>query len=253
MQIETNGHRLNVIQQGPDTGRPVVLLHHGLGAARSWEHTLPALAEAGYFVTAYDRWGYGQSDSRPALDLPDFQSDVNDLAALLDQLSLHQPVLVGHSDGGTIALYLAASAPEALAGLVTVAAHIYLEPKMIPAIQALREAYDQHAAFRKGLARLHGSQVQQVFENWYQGWRAAHARGLEAWDMRPLLGRITCPALVVQGLEDEHATPQHAQDLAAGIPGAQLWLVPRGSHLLPQDSPAAFVTRLLDFLKGVWK
>ena len=252
MRIGINGHHLNVVQQGPAAGKPVVLLHHGLGAVQSWREVQPALAEAGYFVTAYDRWGYGQSDPRPALDLPGFETDVADLAALLQQLGLRQPALVGHSDGGTIALIQAARAPEALAGLVTVAAHIYVESKMIPAIQTLRETYDRNPAFRKGLERIHGHQAQAVFENWYQGWRAAHANGLDTWDMRPRLGQVTCPVLVVQGMEDEHASPQHAQDLAASLPGAQLWLVPGGGHLLPQDSPAAFVARLLDFLKGVW-
>lgn len=251
MRIEINGHRLNVVQQGPENGQAVVLLHHGLGAAQSWQEVQSALAGAGYHVTAYDRWGYGASDPRPFLELPGFAPDVADLASLLERLGLRRPVLVGHSDGGTIALYLATRLSAMLAGLVTVAAHIYVEPKMIPGMQALRQAYDQNPAFHKGLRRLHGNQAEAVFENWYQGWQAAHARGLAAWDMRPLLGQITCPALVVQGDADEHATPQHARDLADNLPGAQLWLVPGGSHLLPQDSPEIFVLRLVKFLKGV--
>lgn len=251
MEIEVNGHRLNVEQQGPVGGPSVVLLHHGLGAARSWRDTLPVLAAAGYFVTAYDRWGYGKSTERPALGVPYFQQDVADLMSILRELGLRKPVLVGHSDGGTIALYMAACCVEALSGLVTVAAHIYIEPKMIPGLLAVGQEHDENKIFREGMARMHGGQADAVFDNWFNGWRSLQANNQMDWDMRPLLGRITCPTLVMQGVEDEHATPQHAEDIAAGISGAQLCLIPKGRHMLPQDSPAAFHPRLLDFLKGV--
>jgi 3-oxoadipate enol-lactonase/4-carboxymuconolactone decarboxylase len=69
--------------------------------------------------------------------------------------------------------------------------------------------------------------------------------------MRPLLGRINAPTLVVQGLEDEHATPQHARDITDAIPGAVLWLVAGAKHMFPQDDPERFNTRLLDFLSEV--
>ena len=67
-----------------------------------------------------------------------------------------------------------------------------------------------NARFRQGLRRVHGEQAEQVFHNWYDGWRALE--GMD-WDMRPVLAQITCPALVVQGMQDEHATPQHARIL----------------------------------------
>jgi pimeloyl-ACP methyl ester carboxylesterase len=66
--------------------------------------------------------------------------------------------------------------------------------------------------------------------------------------MRPLLPQITCPTLVIQGEADEHATPQHARDIAKHIPGATLWLVPDGAHMLPQDVPDLFNNKLLEFL-----
>ena len=69
--------------------------------------------------------------------------------------------------------------------------------------------------------------------------------------MRPLLHRINCPVLVVQGQQDEHATPRHAEDLAGAIPSAELWLVEDGSHMLPRDLPEAFNQRVLEFLAPV--
>ena len=68
--------------------------------------------------------------------------------------------------------------------------------------------------------------------------------------MRPLLAGISCPALVIQGEQDEHATPQHARDIAAAIPGAELWLLPGAGHMLPQEAAERFNPRLIEFLSG---
>ena len=66
--------------------------------------------------------------------------------------------------------------------------------------------------------------------------------------MRPLLSKITCPTLVIQGEDDEHATLQHAQDIADGIPGSELWVPSGAAHMLPQEIPELLNTKLLEFL-----
>jgi pimeloyl-ACP methyl ester carboxylesterase len=68
--------------------------------------------------------------------------------------------------------------------------------------------------------------------------------------MRPLLGSITCPALIIQGEQDEHASPRHAQDIAEAIPGAKCWLLPGAGHMLPQDAAEAFNPQVIDFIHG---
>jgi pimeloyl-ACP methyl ester carboxylesterase len=156
-------------------------------------------------------------------------------------------MLIGHSDGGTIALYYAMQYPEKVAALVTVAAHIYLEPKMEPGIQGIRQTFEGDPRFRDGLHRLHGDKFESVFFNWFDGWHTPKAL---AWDLRPHLPEIACPTLVIQGEDDEHATPQHAHDVAEGIPDAELWLVPGAKHMLPQDSPEVFNLKLLEFLRA---
>lgn len=245
--LVVNGHRINVESRGPASGQPVVLMHHGLGAIRSWRKQIPVLVSAGYRVVAYDRWGYGRSDGRPALDLPEFNDDQADLLVLLDALALDRPILVGHSDGGSLALYFAAAHPERVKALAAVAAHIYLESKMLPSVEGVRQAFENDRDFRRRFRRVHGDKYASVFENWYSGWSNFQNLG---WDMRPVLAKILCPSLVVQGLEDEHATPQHARHLAEAIPAAQLWLVPEAAHMLPQDWPEIFNPRLLDFLQS---
>ena len=243
--LRINGHELYYEDHGLVDHPAVILLHHGLGAVQSWQEQVLALIESGYRVIVYDRWGYGRSSPRPALDLPTFTSDVNDLRALLLQLEISHPALVGHSDGGTLALYYAAQYPAQVRCLVAIAAHIYVEPSIPPGVKAVGDEYANNTRFRRGLRGVHGAQAEQVFRNWYGGWCALE--GLD-WDMRPVLAQVACPALVIQGLQDEHATPQHARDIAAAIPGAELWLVESAGHMLPQENAAVFNPRLLQFL-----
>jgi pimeloyl-ACP methyl ester carboxylesterase len=245
--VSINGHNLQVETYGLQDGPVVVLLHHGLGSARAWKAQTPALAAAGYRVIAYDRWGYGDSGTRPEPGMPLFEDDMLDLDALLDELGAQPVSLVGHSDGGTLALYYASQQPLRVARLVVVAAHIYIEPKMDTGIRGVRQVFDTDARFREGLQRVHGEKAESVFRHWFEGW--VKPENL-SWDMRPVLGQIACPTLVVQGVEDEHATPQHARDTAKAIPHANLWLLENAGHMLPQDRPDEFNARLLEFLNS---
>jgi len=72
---------------------------------------------------------------------------------------------------------------------------------------------------------------------------------MRAWDMRHVLAQISCPTLVVQGEEDEHATPQHAKDIAGSIPDSELWIIPGAKHMLPLENADEFNPRLIQFLK----
>jgi pimeloyl-ACP methyl ester carboxylesterase len=246
--IPTNGHHLHVHIHGSPDAPSVVLLHHGLGNARAWRRQTTALAAAGLRVIAYDRWGYGKSDVRQGLDIPYFEQDQADLLALLDYLSIQRAILVGHSDGGTIALSLAAHYPRRVLGLAAIAAHIYLEPQMLPAIEEARWVFLSDEQFRVKFREAHGEKWQCVFENWYQGWW--HLQSLN-WDMRPLLASIQCPCFVIQGELDEYTTPQHAREVAAAIPGATLWLAPGVDHMLQRQAPKQLNERLLRFIKDV--
>jgi pimeloyl-ACP methyl ester carboxylesterase len=242
---QVNNHTLHVESCGPEDGPAVVLLHHGLGSVYSWKDTLPVLGDAGYFAIAYDRWGYGRSGPREELSMPFFYDDLDDLDDLLTILGRDCVSLIGHSDGGTIALYYAAKFPEKVASLVTVAAHVYVEPKMESGIEGVRRSFERDQRFREALSRLHGEKVDQVFQGWYKGWRKPENLN---WDMRPALRRIECPALIVQGVDDEHATTKQAMDIASAIPNATAWLVHEANHMFPQERADEFNHRILTFL-----
>jgi pimeloyl-ACP methyl ester carboxylesterase len=244
-QVLVNGHQIYVETHGPLRGSPVILLHHGIGAARSWKEQTPILAKAGYRTLVYDRWGHGKSEARPRLGVPYFEEDLDDLDFLLNWFRLQQVVLIGHSDGGKIAMYYAARCPQRLFSLIVVSTHIYVEPKMSPGIQGVLHNFENDYRFREKLRRVHGDKAETLFHLWYEGW--TDPRNL-SWDMRPILSHISCPTLVIQGIQDEHATPQHARDIAAAIPCAELWLVPEATHMVPQDFPMIFNSKMLEFL-----
>jgi pimeloyl-ACP methyl ester carboxylesterase len=243
--IRINHRDLHMERYG-DPGAPtLILLHHGLGSTRAWRDQIFAFTAAGYHLVVYDRWGYGCSDPRPHLAVPGFEDDLTDLQALIAAIDPPSLALIGHSDGGTIALYQAIQYPATVSAMVIVAAHIYLEPKMEPGIQGIRWAFENQESFRKGMARAHGEKFESTFTNWFEGWHNPLA--LE-WDMRPLLKKIYCPVLVIQGEEDEHASSQQAIDLSENIPKSKLWLQPEAKHMLPQNMPETFNARVLSFL-----
>lgn len=243
--VPVNGHQIYVESHGSLQGQPVVLLHHGIGAVSSWKEQTPLLAEAGYRALVYDRWGHGKSEARPRLGMPYFEEDLADLERLLDQFHIQRAVLIGHSDGGKIAMYYAVRCPQRVVSLIVVSTHVYVEPKMSPGIQGVLKNFEDDDRFREKLRRVHGNKAEALFRSWYEGW--TDPRNL-SWDMRPILRQISCPTLVIQGLEDEHATSQHVRDIARAICGAELWLVPGATHMLPQDFPEAFNPKMLEFL-----
>jgi pimeloyl-ACP methyl ester carboxylesterase len=244
--LEINGRLLSIESTGPVDGPVVVFLHHGLGAIRSWKAQIPVFSAAGYQVLVYDRWGHGNSGHRQHWSMPDFEPDLADLEAILSEFGHRQVVLIGHSDGGNIAMLYALTHPDQVTRLVIIAAHIYVEPKMTSGIQAVRENFEGDPRFRSQMRRVHGENTERVFWGWFNGWTNP---GLLDWDMRSQLNQISTPTLVVQGREDEHASPEHARDLADTIPEAELWLVPEASHMLPQQIPDKFNQRSLVFLE----
>jgi pimeloyl-ACP methyl ester carboxylesterase len=178
--------------------------------------------------------------------MPRFEPDLRDLDALLAKLGIEQPALVGHSDGGKIAMYYAAANPGRVTCLAIVSAHIYVKPEMAPGIHAVRKDFESSTRFQMKMRRVHGDKAESLFWGWYQGWTAPEV--LE-WDLRPAIKHITCPTLVVQGLEDEHIRPAQARELAASLPNASLFLLPGAGHMLPLDFPEVFNPILLEFLE----
>lgn len=239
-----DNHALYWERHGRAEAGSVVLLHHGLGSVRSWRRQIPPLCDAGWEVLAYDRWGYGRSDPRPEFNDRFLLQDTHEAIQLLDLLGIGTATLVGHSDGGTIALLMAGMQPRRVSKMIVVAAHIYYEEKMRTGLLEIA-SQTKLPPLATALQREHGPRAADLTENWIKHWSNSNPTEL---DLSNRLKKIICPTLVIQGELDEHATEQHARDIAEGVQHGYLWLAPAVGHMLPHEISDEFNNRMLDFL-----
>ena len=160
------GRRIDAVEHpGDPTRRPLVLLHEGLGSVGLWRGFPGELAEAtGRRVLVFSRFGHGRSEPPPEPRTPAFfafEAEVV-LPAVLDQLGIERPILVGHSDGASIALIHAAGHP--VTGAVLMAPHTFVEPVTLDGIRAARDAF-RDGGLRERLARHHDD-VDAAFHGW---------------------------------------------------------------------------------------
>ena len=181
----------------------VILLHDGLGAIASWR-TLPQQLARVLNVNplAYDRHGYGRSQPREAFGARFMEAEVAPLLELADHLELARPFLVGHSDGGSIALLYAARHPGRVGAVVTEAAHAFVEPETQQGIRGL-VSLQRAGKTPSWLYKLHGERGDDVLRAWSDHWLGGvHAR----WNMLDQLEGVGCPLRVIQGDGDEFGT-----------------------------------------------
>ncbi|ANM32408.1 hypothetical protein ABI59_21110 [Acidobacteria bacterium Mor1] len=203
---------------GDPTRPSLVFMHEGLGCAAGWGDYPRRLCEAsGCRGLIYSRFGYGGS-SPAALPRPvSFMHDEAEhvLPALLDHLEVRAEVLVGHSDGGSIALLHAGKHDPAgrVRGLILEAPHLFVERICVERIAGLREEYRQ-GALRERLMRRHGDRVDEAFGGWVDVWLRPEFR---RWNIESALPGIRCPVVAFQGNADPYGTLEQVERLAAGV------------------------------------
>jgi pimeloyl-ACP methyl ester carboxylesterase len=225
---------------------PLLFLHEGLGSVGLWRgfHRRIA-AETGRRTVAYSRLGHGWSDPPPAPRTATFMHDEATvvLPALRAALALDAPVLVGHSDGGSIAL-LHAAGPEPVGALVVMAPHVFAEPFGLDGVRAARQAFDE-GDLRTRMARHHRD-PEITFRNWNDVWLSDAFRD---WDLRPELVGITCPTLGIQGTADPYGTVAHVEAVRDAARGPVELLVLDCGHAphleAPEPTTAAVVRHVL--------
>ncbi|UTW12776.1 alpha/beta fold hydrolase [Marinobacterium rhizophilum] len=236
------------------TATPVptlVLLHEALGCIAMWKDVPQQLAaRTGCDVFVYERRGYGGS-TPIALPRPgDYleQEGRDWLARILDSAAITGPViLVGHSDGGSIALVGAAVLGERVLGLVTMAAHIYIDHLTLAGIgEAVARYHAPGSDLPARLARYHGERTDLLFRAWHETWaRPAYA----TFDLSPWLSDIRCQALIMQGVDDQYGVPEQVSDICAGIgPRAQPLLIPDCGHIPHLEAPQQSLTAIVEFV-----
>ena len=212
--VTAGGHSLEYqLIPAHQINRPtLVLLHEGLGSVAMWRDFPARLAAAtGCGTLVYSRYGYGQSDVLREAFKPDFmhREAREALPELLAALDIRNPLLVGHSDGASIALLHAAEG-FAVAGMVVMAPHCFVEDVSIRSIQAAKIAFET-TDLPARLARYH-CDARRTFFGWNDIWLDPEFR---SWNIENCLARIRCPILAIQGVDDEYGTMAQIEVIAA--------------------------------------
>jgi pimeloyl-ACP methyl ester carboxylesterase len=247
------GHRLEYAWHGPPPAEAptLVLLHEGLGCVSTWRDFPARLAEAtGCGALVYSRAGYGASDPVP---LPRPLRFMHDEAAVLtevlDAASVSEALLVGHSDGASIAIVHAGRERDPrVRGLALLAPHVFCEDLTVRSIEAAAVAYER-GDLRRALERHHGANVDVAFRGWNRAWLDS---GFREWNLEEFLPGIRVPVLLVQGEQDEYGTLAQLDAIEAGCRGPVRRLVLRAcGHAPHRDQPSATLEAVEAFVREV--
>lgn len=226
---------------GPPT---IVMLHEGLGSIRGWRSVPWEIhRRTDECVLAYDRPGHGASGPAPTGPWPAdwLHGEAAFLPSLIAATGADAPLLVGHSDGGTAALLAEADGHLHARGILTLAAHSWVEQLCYDSIVAMRAQRDQIVA---GLTRTHANAA-ELFDAWSGVWVSDAFRD---WDIRPVLHGVSAPTLIAQGANDEYASQDHAHSTAAAVgANARSVLVDGVGHMMHHHDPAAIVDLIVSF------
>ncbi len=234
--VDAKDFRVRVKQISAEPGSrnfpPLVFLHEGLGSLEMWRNfpeTLCASLQMQGLV--YERRGYGKSDMLPEGPWPvDYLVTESQkyLPAVLDAWGIGECILIGHSDGGSIALIAAALMKDRIKAIITEAAHIYNEEITSAGIREVVKMYET-GNLREKLRRYHGKHTDAVFYRWADTWLSEE---FVTWNIERFLPDIQCPFLLIQGKNDEYATVKHAEDIARQVSGpVNLQIIPQCGHV----------------------
>jgi pimeloyl-ACP methyl ester carboxylesterase len=239
------GLRIEAVELAGDPDRrPLVLLHEGLGSVGLWRDFPADLhAATGRRVLAFSRHGHGRSEPPRRPRTPAFfhEEALDVLPALLPRLDASAPILVGHSDGASIALIHAAY--HQVTGLALIAPHVVVEDVTIEAIRATRERYER-GGLRERMARHHDD-PDAAFRGWCDVWLDPAFR---AWSIESEAQGVTAPVLLVQGSADPYGTVDQIDRIQARVRGRAERLVLEGAGHSPHlEQPQAVLRAIAAF------
>jgi pimeloyl-ACP methyl ester carboxylesterase len=228
---------------------PIVMLHEGLGSLAMWRDFPRLVADATRArVLVYSRRGYGQSDPLPGPRKVDYMhGEAQDvLPKLLRALDIRRPLLVGHSDGASIAIIHAGSGND-VAGLVLMAPHVFVEDLTVDSIAAIKEVW-KTSDMGNRLGRYHRD-AEHTFWGWNDIWLLPE---FKQWNIEAFVPRITVPMLVIQGLDDEYGTSAQCEAIKARAKApCALLMLENCKHSPHRDQPDRTLQAISRFHAGL--
>jgi pimeloyl-ACP methyl ester carboxylesterase len=260
--LHAGGHRLEYKRIRPHAhgtpsdraaaaGNPVlVFLHEGLGSTALWKNFPEAVVEAtGCNALVYSRYGYGKSDRLSAARTVDYmhREALEVLPAVLAAQEIENPVLVGHSDGASIALIHAGAGRWPVRGLVLMAPHVFVEDITVTSIAQAKVTFETTDLAVK-LGRYHDDAA-STFWGWNDIWLHPDFR---AWNIEEYLPHISAPVLLVQGEDDQYGTPAQVEAIARQVKGkVETVMLANCAHSPHVDQKEATVRAIEKFVKCV--
>ncbi len=252
--LEVAGQRLECRRIGvAGGGRPtLVFLHEGLGCVEMWKDFPQRLAAAtGLPAMVFTRAGYARSDPAPLPRPVDFMHTEGRevLPAVLAAAGLDDVILVGHSDGASIAIIAigAGVVPRARAA-VLIAPHVFNEQLCVDSIREAAETYRSNPRLRTALERYHGAQVDAAFWGWNDIWLHPD---FWHWNIEEFLPAITIPLLLVQGCDDQYGTTAQLDAIERQVAGAcRRAMIPGARHSPHHDAADRTLSEITDFTIG---
>ncbi len=225
------------------------MLHEGLGSISHCKDFPVQVAEhTGAEVFVYSRQGHGDSDGavRPrSIRYLHHEAEIV-LPEILRQAGIERPILLGHSDGASIAILYAGMFPESARGIILEAPHVFVEEKAVAGIERAKHAYETTDLPQK-LARHHAD-ADALFRAWYGIWLSPEFR---AWNIEEYLDRVRCPVLMIQGIADEYGTLAQTDAIRARVPHAELAVLENSKHSPHRDQPQITLSLVAKFVSQI--
>ncbi len=226
----------------------LVFLHEGLGCREMWKDFPARLCRiTGCPGLIYDRLGHGKSSEATSPRTIHYihEHALNELPLVLRKTIPDRPyILVGHSDGGTISLIHGAERPAHLVGIITEAAHIFVESVTLAGIRKAKEAFRRgHMA---GLYTYHGEKTESIFTAWSDTWLSDW---FSTWNIEYLLPSVLCPIMVIQGINDHYGTKRQVETIVSGVSGfADPVFIESCGHSPHLDQPEVVANKMSVFI-----
>ena len=244
MRITAGGHALACeLIEGAEPA--LVFLHEGLGSIKLWRDFPARVAKAtGRKALVYDRYGYGESEvlKEEKVDVKFMHRGAEELAEVLGAFRIEAPVLVGHSDGASIALIYSGS--HRVEGLVVLAPHVFIETFNLASIRKIRATFET-TDLPQRFAKYH-TDPRKTFYLWNDAWLDP---AFERWNIEEYLPRIACPVLAIQGENDEYGTMAQLDAIRRQVKGpCELVKLKDCGHSPHREKPEEVLKAVVDFL-----